>query len=246
MIRACLLAAPLLLLPRSADALPRFVEAGAPATVGEAIATRYGQLIVDALEKALAKDADPACLAARSIAPAQLRSHGEALLVRQGQARLDRMMALVDSGKADAEFVQRGGAGAQEEWRALLAEPTVAEYLRIERPVKLVDLVNGTTENFGRYVVLRRIRLGEINPLATGDLEILTLGEEVADAAVEAAEAHRAANDTPAMRRFLEMSEWIAESLQAAIDEPQLLRYGPSQWMQGLDEDLRALCIGTK
>jgi hypothetical protein len=102
MIRACLIVIALLL-PRVADALPRFVEAGTPVTAREAFDSRYGQPIVDALGKALAKNADPACLAAQQIVPAQLRGHGEALLVRQGQARLNRMIALVDSAKADAD-----------------------------------------------------------------------------------------------------------------------------------------------
>ena len=245
MIRACLIAI-LFFLPRVADALPRFVEAGTPVTAREAFDSRYGQLIVDALGKALAKSADPACLAARRIAPAQLRGHGQVLLVRQGQARLDRMIALVDSRKADAEFERLAGAGAQAEWRALLANPVIADQLRIERPAKLVDLVNGTTENFSRYVLLRRFALDEINPLATGDQDMLTLSEEIADAAIEGGEAHRAANDTPAMQRFQELSEHVAEALQAAIDQPQMLRYGPTQWMVGLDEDLRTLCIGTR
>jgi hypothetical protein len=122
----------------------------------------------------------------------------------------------------------------------------IAEHLRIDRPAKLVDLVNGTTENFSRYVLLRRIALDEINPLATGGQDALTLGEEIADAAIAGAEAHRASDDTPAMQRFLELSDHVAEALQAAIDQPQMLRYGPTQWMAGLDEDLRALCIGTR
>ena len=226
--------------PRFAQAVPD------PVTVKEAFAEPYGQLIVDALDKALRKDANSACLTGKQIAPDQLRTHGEAMLVRQGQSRVDRMIALIDADKADAAFSQRGGPTAHDEWRALQTDPAVVEYARLSRPARLIGLVDGTAENFGRYVLLRRIKLGEINPLATGDEKILTLGEETADAAIEAAEAVRKTNDTPAMRRYLELSEWIADALQAAVDQSQLLRYGPSQWMAGLDEDLRGLCIGVK
>jgi hypothetical protein len=238
----------ILLAPAAAQAVPpRFAQAVPdPVTVREAFAAPYGQVIVDALEKALRKSADPACLADKKIAPDQLRRQGETLLVRQGQARIDRMLALVDADKADAEFTLRGGPTAHDEWRALQTEPTIAEYNRLSRPAQLISLVDSTAENFGRYVLLRRIKLDEINPLATGDEKILALGEETSDAAIEAAEAVRKANDTPAMQRFLELAEWVAEALQAAVDQTQLLRYGPSQWMAGLDEDLRALCIDVK
>src|SRR5262245_1823481 len=103
--------------PKFAKAIPN------PVNVKEAFSAPYGQLIVDALDKALRKNADPACLAGKQIAPDQLRAHGEALLVRQGQSRVDRMIALVDADKADAEFGQRAGPTAQDEWRALQAEP---------------------------------------------------------------------------------------------------------------------------
>jgi hypothetical protein len=242
-----LLVALAVLLSQGAAAAPRFVEdASMPVTAQEAFAGRYGQAIVDALGKALNKNADPACLAAKRIAREQLRGLGEAMLVRQGQARIDRMMTLVDPAKADAEFVRLGGPGAHDEWRTLLADPAIVEYNRLWRPARLVGLVDGTAENFGRYVLLRRIKLDEFNPLATGDSALLELSEAIEDEAVEAAEAHRKTNDTPAMQRFHQMSEWVAEALQAAADQNELLSYGPTQWMVGLDEDLRALCIGTK
>jgi len=226
--------------------MPRFMQWHNPVTAKEAFATPYGQLMVDELAKALQEKAAPACLAEKKIAPADLRGRAEDLLVRYGQIRLDRTVALIIADKADVEFARLGGAGVHDEWRALLGDPLIAEYDRLSRAAKLVQIVDGTVENIDRYALLSRIDLRSVSPISTGAPNLNAIREETEETAVESAEGFRQSNDTPAVRRFWQLSLWATQALQAGVDQQEMLRYGPRQFMPGLDEDLRAVCIGRR
>jgi hypothetical protein len=241
-VRLAFAAAVLALLPASASAqVPQFMAVAGPMTTAkEAFADSYGQLMIDELDKALRKGADPACLAEKKIAPGTLRARGEDMLVRHGQAMFDRMLALINGRAADAEFARLGGAGALAEWRTLAADPLVVELNRIMRPGKLDALVDQTTEMFDRYVVLNGFRLDNINPVATGS-ELMEKSR--AESSSEQADAFMAGNDTAAMQRYIVLSEATGEAIQAAVAQDRMLQYGPTQWMAGLDGDLRAACV---
>jgi hypothetical protein len=202
--------------------------------------------MVDELAAALRRDADATCLAQQRIAVDRLRAHGEEILIRHGQARLDRTMTFFDAAKADAAFVRIGGPAAQAEWRALLADPVVSEYGRLGRAAKLVAVVDGTTENFDRVVLLSGLKLASIGTLTTGRAHLLGQRARAAGESNRAVEAFAARNRTPAMRRYLEMSRWVEQALADAFDSDGAIRYGPREWMPGLEADLRALCVGTR
>ena len=244
-LRLAFAAVAAILAPAPASAqIPQFMAVAGPmTTASEAFADSYGQLMIDELGKALRKGADPACLAEKKIAPDALRARGEDMLVRHGQAMFDRMLALIDGRAADAEFARLGGAGALAEWRALAADPLIVELNRIMRPGKLDALVDQTTETFDRYVMLSGFTLDNISPISTGS-ELMEKSR--VESSSEQVDAFMASNDTPAIQRYIALSEATEETLQAALAHDQVLKYGPTQWMAGLDDDLRAACVGNR
>jgi hypothetical protein len=88
--------------------------------------------------------------------------------------------------------------------------------------------------------VLNGFRLDNINPVATGS-ELMEKSR--AESSSEQADAFMAGNDTAAMQRYIVLSEATGEAIQAAVAQDRMLQYGPTQWMAGLDGDLRAACV---
>lgn len=231
-----------LLLPVAARAAPPdFVTALPPVTVKQAFADSYGRVILREFGAILTESADHGCLRARGIEPAALQAFGEELLVRRGQAWLDMMFDFIDAPAAGQAFRRLAGAGAVDELRALAADPVVREFLEIGRPAQLDNLVDRVTEQFDRYVLLKRIGLvRQLSPISTGsDL----MAESRAEPSEDAAEAFAEANQTPALQRFRQLVEAMGEAMVAATDQERLLRHGPGQSFPGADAELRAHCI---
>lgn len=229
--------------PAARADVPQFMRIAAPVTAQEAFADTYGQLLVDELHKALFKAAKPACLQERNIARADiLRDRGEELLIRFGQNIGDKLMAAVNADAADKEFVRLAGAGALNELRTLIRDPNVAELLRISRVGDRDRLVDRTTEAIDRYVLLHRIKIDRISPLVTGSSFLMEKNRAVA--ADEKSEEFVTKNETPAIKRYLELVEAAGQALEAGVDRERLGQLGPAQMLAGLDMALGALCVG--
>lgn len=227
--------------PASAEA-PQFIKVTTPVTAKEAFEDDYGQLIVNELHRALLKGAEPSCLAGKEVTADKVRDRGEDILIRFGQAIDDKLMAAVDGNAADKAFTLRGGATALADLQRLLKDPAVAELLLLIRPGDRDRLVERTTEMFDQFVSLNRIKLDPINPRTTGSYLV---EKSRADSSGVRAHAFVQKNDTPAMRRYLDLVEAAGAALEAAKDRAQLERHDSNQVIADLAAELAAMCIVT-
>lgn len=219
---------------------PTFLSIVEPITAAEAFADPYGEALVLELASVLQKSATPTC-PSRSMTAEQWRALAVDLLVRYGQRMLDQMLAMVDGGKADAEFIRLGGPEAHAELRELMINPLIAQYLAIVRLGGRDALADQITETFDRYALIGQIGVrGQVSPISTGsDL----MNASRIEASEEEAEEFANQNATPHLQRYLELSDAMAAAMEAALDRDRMLRYGPLQPFDGIERELKDYCI---
>jgi aminopeptidase N len=226
--------------------LPQFMLAQPPLDPAAAFATPYGQKLVDALAAALIKDIYHVCAQGEGIEPASLRARGEALLIGHATARFARMLALIDTDKADAAFARLASRDGLAEWRRLQGDGRVRAFIAELRAFDAQQLVDETTELFDRYVLEAKLRLDPISAAVAGDDSITAERDAIEAKAVAAYEAARGSTGDDTLRRYIELADHGADALNESADMARMSALGPLQWFAGLDKDLRALCIGYR
>lgn len=216
---------------------------GPPLSAREAFTLRYGQAVIEALSAALARAAQPGCAANAGASDTVWLDRAGLLYVRYGQAYLDRMRGFIDAARFENAFRRIGGADAFAEYQRLRADPAIAA---LEAPIRVRQarqLIDETVEMFDRYVLLSQIRLDTVSPIATGTEPLLQIREEEDESALDAFEELVRSNDTPQMRRFIELAAIAAGAFLEAADSNRIAALGPRDWLAGLDQALQALCI---
>jgi hypothetical protein len=227
-----------------AAGLPAFAQLLPQATAEEAFAEPYGRAVTMKLGRILEESAEPTCLVDKRLAPADLAKAGEALLVKYGQRMIDRVRGHVDAKAAEAHFARLAGPGATDELRTLTRDPLVAEMLALRRPADLDRIVVLTAETFDRYVLLRRIRMARpVSPLA--DASDLVHASRIEDAESRVARMMEEHKGSDLLRRYLQLVEAARQAVAAALDHEAHMKVGPAEEFAGLDEDLRAVCVGN-
>jgi hypothetical protein len=206
--------------------------------VREAFASPYGRALIAELGRALRSDADPACLSSKGIAPGQLPSRGEELLIKWWTRATEAAKSLVDFGAYEKAF--SGNA----DLKNLREQSEIKQYLDIERPLWLARLLDFIFEQFDRYNVLNGIKIAAISPTRTGNDELQHANPT--EAAEDALDEFIATHKSAQIERFLALSEQAAEAVQGATDRDQAIRMGPDTFFRGMDRDLAELCIGSR
>jgi hypothetical protein len=202
----------------------------------EAFALAYGHELVAEFGRALRADADPACLKAKAVAVSQLEPRGEALMIKWGTRTMETARSYIDFGVYEKNFP----AGA--ELKGLREQPVVKRYLDIERPIRLAKVLDFIFQQFDRYVLLNRIKLGPVSPAGNDDVARANPTE----AAEDALEDFVKANKSPEIERFLALSEQATEATQRAVKQEQAGKAGPDTFYRGIELDLAELCIGSR
>ena len=204
--------------------------------VREALASPYGRALIAELGRALRADADPACLNSKGIVADQLESRGEQLMTKWGTRTMETALSVIDFKAYEKNFP------AHTELKALLKQPELKRYLQIERPVRLTKVLDFVFEQFDRYALLNRIKIGSVSPISSGNdplLRATEAGEEAVEKFIEAGKSAR-------MKRFLALSAQSVAAMQAATNKNLALRMGPSAFYRGIEVDLGDLCIGSR
>ena len=214
------------------------VPAEPAARVRDAFASDYGKALIAELGKNLRRDADPACLSTKWIAADQLEARGLELMAKWGTRMMETHLSLLDKKILAEKFP--GSA----ELEKLRADKTVARYLVIAQPIRQTQILDTTFEQFDRYVLIKRIKLTPVSPLASGNATLLDKGPS--DAAREKVEKFIAGNKSAALKRYLALAEQEAAAMKAALKLEQPLRPVPSIYFEGVETDLEALCISRR
>jgi len=120
----------------------------------------------------------------------------------------------------------------------------VKRYLAIERPRRLAFLLDYVFEQFSRYVLINRIKFGQVSPLATGNETLLRANPtEKAEAELE---QYLKTNTSPQVRRYIELNEQAAAALKASLNTDQVRNnFSPTALFRGAEKDLAALCVSS-
>ena len=203
----------------------------------DAFASAYGKALTAELGKALRKDADPGCLQAKGLQDSQLEKLGGDLLLKWGIRFGERAMSFFDA-KVYAERFPAAG-----ELKQLEQNADVKEYLAIAAPAQQAKLLDHIVENFSRYVLISRIKLG-FAPLETGNAELLS--KNPTEATEDALDKFVADRKSAALDRYLDLSDESAAALEASIDKKLALTTAPHNFFEGVETDLADICIGRR
>ncbi len=208
----------------------------------EAFASPYGRGMIAEFNSVLKASADASCLKSKNIKPEQLAQRGEAFIIKWGTQAMTVLASYVNLPIYETKFGQSAGLGAAGEMKRLEANPDVKRYMAIERPRRLAYLLDYVIENFSRYVLINRIKMGQVSPLATGNEELLNknptekVGAEL--------EQFLAANKSSQVTRYVELSEQSGAALAASLNTEQVRNsLGPTTFFRGAEKDLADLCV---
>jgi len=215
-----------------------------PSLVRDAFDSDYGKVLTAELGKSLRRNAGPACLAAKGIAPDQLEPRGRDLMVKWGLRTMETANAFIDPKIYDEKFAASAGRGAAAELARLRGDADVKRVTELEQPIRLAKIADMTFEQFDRYVLIKRIKLDTISPLATGNDALLKMNPT--EAAEDKIEKFLAANKSPALKKYLKLSQQSLAARAAATKMDDALKIGPHTFFGGVETDLAELCIGLR
>lgn len=239
---AALLLAALAASPASAQ-FPLAGPDGNPASVTrEAFASPYGRAMITEFITVLKTSADPACLQSKKIKPDDLARRGEAFIAKWGAHAMTVLASYINLSIYETKFAQSAGVGAPGEMKRLEANPDVKRYMAIERPRRLAYLLDYVFENYSRYVLISRIKMGQVSPLATGNETLMRANPtEKVEADLE---QFLKANTSAQVQRYIELSEQSGAALAASLNTDQVRNnLGPGTFFRGAEKDLAELCI---
>jgi hypothetical protein len=174
----------------------------------EAFASPYGRAMVAEFNTVLRASADPACLQSKKLKAGDLEKRGEALITKWSIHAMEVLASFINILIYETTLAKSAGVGADAELKRLQAHPDVKRYLTIERPRRLALVLDYVFEQFSRFVLIHRIKLGQVSPLATGN-EILLRANPTEKVEAEL-EQFLKVNTSPQVRHYLELNEQVA------------------------------------
>jgi hypothetical protein len=215
-----------------------------PSLVRGAFDTAYGKALVAELGKSLRKDADPACLTAKSIKPDQLEQRGRDLIIKWGEKIMLTANSFIDPKLYEEKFAASSGPYASAELKRLRSDAVVKRSLELELPVRQAKVLDMTFEQFDRYMLVKRIKLTPVSPIETANQALMKVSP--ADAAEEKLDKFLSASKSPALKKFNDLSQQSLVASGAATKLEDLAKAGPGVFLDGVESDLAELCIGPK
>jgi hypothetical protein len=208
----------------------------------EAFASPYGRAMVAEFNSVLRVSADPACLQSKAIKPDQLAQRGDAFITKWGVNAMEVLASYINVSIYETKLGQSAGVGAAAELKRLEANADVKRYLAIERPRRLALVLDYVFEMFSRHVLISRIKMGQVSPIATGNEDLLKKNPtEKVEADLE---QFLKANKSPQVTRYVELSEQSAAAMAASLNTDQVRNsFSPGSLFRGIDNDLAALCV---
>jgi hypothetical protein len=253
--------APCALQPAHAQ-LPLALES-APEFVREALDHSYGRALIAEFSNAVMESADAGCLSAKRLDAAVLDERGRDLFQRYGTRTMSTLQQNIDLRRYDAELAKHAGAKAKTELAALRRNPSVQAYLKTERPIRLAKVLDFVVEQFDRYVLLNRIQLKPISPLATGNVRLMAANPSEASEAAPGrpkSKARRAPRQVQPgqvqprqvqprqaqprqVERYVAISEASGAAIVSAFNREAAALWGPKTFYSGVEDELAEVCI---
>jgi hypothetical protein len=210
----------------------------------DALASAYGNVVLEEFARVVEKVADPACLQRKGLDAAKLKERGRDLFQTRGGRGMEMLAANFDQTRFQAEFVARAGKGAVQEIERLSKTPDVQQYIELERPRRLAKFLDHVVEQFSRYLLVQRIKFGPFHWLDGNEQLLRANPTEAAEQAMERFVAGKTTSRQ--FNRFLELAEATDEAVVKAFDPEFGRNYGPATMYRGVEADLAEICVGPR
>ena len=116
-------------------------------------------------------------------------------------------------------------------------------YLTLTQPMRLAKILDSIFEQFDRYVLISKIRLAAVFPLATGNENLLRKSPiEATEKKLDKLFATKSATRD----RYLALSEQASAATKAAMKKDKVPPLGPLAFFKGVEADLSEICIGAR
>jgi hypothetical protein len=215
-----------------------------PGLIRDAFASDYGKAMVAELGKSLRTGADPECLKSQAIAPDQLEARGRDIVIKWGTRMMEGIASIVDPKVYAEKFAGTAGPDAATELERLKQDAAVKRYLTLVQPMRLAKVIDSIFEQFERYVLISKIKLAAVFPLATGNAKLLS--RSPIEATEKKLDKLFATAKSAALDRYLELSEQASAATKAAMKKDKIPPLGPLAFFKGVETDLAEICIGAK
>jgi len=214
------------------------------AVMHDALASSYGNALLDEFVKSVEKTAVIGCLTAKDLDAAKVKERGRELFQKWGTRTWEIRDAYIDRKKYESEMTALAGPSALQELERLRKAPDVQRYLTIERPARLARTIEDVIEQFDRYVLISRIGLNGVHPLGTGNEKLLSLNPT--EAIEESLERFVKQRKSATLNRFLVLSDSARQARIKAIDVEAAKKWSPADFFRGVETDLGEICIGPR
>jgi len=209
--------------------------------VREAFETPYAQALLRTFAATVRRKGDAACLKEKAFDDTTLVTRGSALLQRYGVQMFKIMDDNFDRAAYEKALEANAGRGAVAELERLKRDGDVKKLDALYRPAELTKVVDVVAENYDRYLLIGRINLDPISPVARGEPEPAENPTQAADAAAQRfVEQHRSKK----LDRYLDLVDAAEAARAKGFSIPIALKLGPMTYFAGADRDLAELCIG--
>jgi len=211
--------------------------------IREALATPYAAVLLRTFAASVRKDGDPACLQAKALDDVASVARGRALLQRYGVQMMKVLNENFDQGAYRAALSVSAGPDALAEIERLKGDNDVKAIIALDRPARLAKVVDTVLEQFDRYVLVGRIKLGTISPIGRGEPEPPENPTQAAEAAVQ-----RYVDEHPSeqVERYFDLLDAVEAATPKGFTPAAATKIGPMAFFGGADRDLANLCIGRR
>ena len=215
-----------------------------PGLIRDAFASDYGKAMIAELGKSLRTSADPECLKSKAIAPDQLEARGRDIVIKWGTRMMEGIASIVDPKVYAEKFASTAGPDAATELERLKQDAAVKRYLTLTQPMRLAKILDSIFEQFDRYVLISKIRLAAVFPLATGNEKLAR--RNPTEATEKKLDKLFATTKSAARDRYLALSEQASAATKAAMKKDKVPPLGPLAFFKGVEADLSEICIGAR
>jgi hypothetical protein len=217
------------------------------AIMRETLETPYAKALLKTLAANVRKDGDAACLHAKALTEAALITRARALLQTHGVRFLKIQDENFDDAAALSAFAALAGPNARAELDQLLEHPDVKKLEALNRPIPIAKLLETVFQQFDHYVLIGRLKLDPVSPVARGKTNSAATRANPEPAAGAAVMQFIEKNQSSkAIDRFLDLMEAHLAATNRGVKKEALAKLGPMQYFAGLDKDLAELCVGRR
>jgi hypothetical protein len=206
--------------------------------VRDALETPHATAQLAIFAAAVRKHGDAECLKTKALDDGALVARGRMLLQSYGIRMTKVMDENFDRSAYQAALSASAGRNAVDEIERLKRDPDVRALIALDRPARLARLADTIIEQFDRYVLIRRIKLDPVSPLARGEAPA-----DSADATEAAVQRFLDQHRSPRIDRYLHLLEAAKPKGLSPQAAPKL---GPAAYFGGVERDLAELCVGGR